>query len=130
MSAAIDIIHGALFKLGVHSEMKPVSNEMLSYSFTQFQGFVKMIKDEGYDKTGLVVPFALADEVSERGGVRATIETLFAEHIAEYFKKKIDFSTKEAWNKLDRFYRTTEVPDLLPKRANILGAGNRRGRYR
>ena len=129
MSAAIDIIRGSLYKLGVHSEIKPVSNEMLSYSFKKFQSFVKSLKDQGYNKTGLVVPYALADECSERGGVTNDIEALFAVDIAPYFRvqptAQLLTDSANAKENLERFYRTFEIPDLLPKRTHFKGQGNK-----
>lgn len=128
MSAAIDIIHGSLYKIGVHSEIKPVSNEMLSFSFRKFQSFIKSLRDRGYDKTGAIVPASTADEVSERGGVTAILETLFAEYITNYFNKpptaELLRMSSLAWDDMNRYYRTLEIPDLVPNSARIRGSGN------
>lgn len=129
MSSAIDIIHGALFKIGVHSEIKPVSSTMLNHSLEKFGGFIKSLKDRGFDKTGLVVPASTADDVSERGGCRDLIETCFAVYIAKDFQKPVSAELRQeyslAMNQLERFYRSIEVPDARPATLRVMGQGNR-----
>jgi len=129
MAAAIDIIHASLFKIGVHSEIKPVSNEMLTFSFTKFQGFIKKLRDKGYNSIGEVVPAALASEVGERGGATQLIETLFAKFIAPYFRKDVGpelmLEVKEATEELDRFYKTISIPSIRDGGLRMTGAGNR-----
>ena len=130
MTAAIDLIKQSLFKLGVNSEIKPVSPEMLSYSFTTFQGFVKSLKDRGFDRIGIVVPQVLADEVSERGGSTDYITAIFAKKMASHFQKDVTpqlmMEASKAEEELERHYRSLDIPSSVPSSPRLLGQGNRR----
>ena len=130
MTAAIDFIHGALFKIGAHSEIKPVSSEMLNFSFGKLQGFIKNLLDEGYDEIGFIVPGALPDELGERGGVTHHLETLFAKFISPYFRLPVTpellMESSRAEQSLWRHYNTQEIPNVRQGSPVIFGAGNRR----
>jgi len=128
MSKAIDLIHSSLFLIGAHSELKPVSPEMLTFSFKKLQTFIKALKDEDYSKIGIVVPYALADECSERGGATSRIEALFAVDVAPFFRIQpapdVIAKAAEAQQYLDRYGKEIIIPNLTDRRYAFKGQGN------
>lgn len=133
MSKAIDFIQGALFLVGVHSEIKPVSPEMLNESFDRLGGFLKGLRDEGFSDVGFVIPGTLTSDMGERGGSTPLLEAMFAVFISPYFAvpvttemMRVDAKARE---KLNRFYSTPFVPSIRNYTARTSGEGNRRFRF-
>lgn len=129
MTAAIDVMFGALEKLGAHSALNNAPPETQATAFTVLQSMIDEWRIEDFD-VGATKPTVAADDLNEFNGARSALEFGLMFRLAPEIKKEYPLSAAQTGQKVIRKAKEAWQYKSPDKRVakKIHGQGNRRWR--